>query len=220
MWRRTLVAVSVLAFGSALSVATLELRMDTTHNRYYGFLTWNLFLAWVPLIVAVVAYARFRQRRLDALTALLLTVWLLFFPNAPYVLTDIIHLGRQHGAPLWYDVLMLASFAATAMLLGFVSLFFVQTIAAASVGARASWLLVVAVLSLASFGVYLGRTLGFNSWDAIVHPIRVVDAIAVQVGNPVISLRLLIALFILTGLLIAGYLPIYRFSALRLRLNS
>jgi uncharacterized membrane protein len=220
MWRRTLVAVSVLAFGSSLSIAALQLRTDTTHDRYYGFLTWNLFLAWVPLIVALAAYARFRQRRLDALTALLLTVWLLFFPNAPYVLTDVIHLGRQHGAPLWYDLLMVASFAGTALLLGFVSLFFVQTIAAASVGARASWLLVVAALSLASFGIYLGRILGFNSWDALVHPLRVVDAITMQLGNPVISFQVLVALFLLTGLLVAGYLPIYRFSALRLRVNS
>jgi uncharacterized membrane protein len=219
MWRRTLLAALGLALGSAVSVALLRVRVDRTDSPYYNSLAWNLFLAWVPFLAALAAYVRFQRRRVDALAGLLLALWLLFFPNAPYVLTDFIHLGNHHGAPLWYDILMLASFAATALLLGFVSLSFVHAIVAASLGAKVSWLLVITALSLASFGVYIGRVLGFNSWDAVVHPIRLAPVLTTHVGDPASHLWMVTALALVTAFLIAGYLPIHAFSASRLKSN-
>lgn len=206
--------VLALLAASALSVGTLELRIQRTGDPYYRFLLWNLFLAWVPLVFAIAALAR-ACRRADLLVVVLLFFWLLFFPNAPYVLTDFVHLSERPSAPLWYDALMLSAFAWTALLLGFGSLYLVQTIVRQVVGFAWSWLIVVAALALGSFGVYLGRFMRFNSWDALLRPRRVADVISSQLENPFQHPRMAAALVALTAFLCVGYLVLYAFAGLR-----
>jgi uncharacterized membrane protein len=213
--RRTLAIVALLA-ASGLCVATVEIRTHETGDSYYRFLVWNLILAWVPLVFAVTAYWRARHRRVDALTWVPLVPWLLFFPNAPYLLTDFIHLG-EGPAPLWYDALMLSAFAWTGLLLGFASLYLAQMIIRRTFGARVAWLGVVTALGLASIGVYLGRFIRFNSWDALLHPIRVADVIQAQLESP--AARMAEALVALTGFLLVAYLVVYSFTNLQLELD-
>lgn len=177
--RRTLSIVALLA-ASALCVATVEIRTHETGDAYYRFLVWNLILAWVPLVLAMAAYGRAR-RRVDLAVAVLLVPWLLFFPNAPYLLTDFIHLG-EGPAPLWYDALMLSAFAWTGLLLGFASLYLVQMILRRAFGTLVAWLGVIVALSLGSIGVYVGRFIRFNSWDALLHPIRVAEVVNEQLS--------------------------------------
>jgi uncharacterized membrane protein len=207
-----------LLAASALCVATLELRIHRTGDPFYRFLVWNLFLAWVPVVCASAAFLR-AGRRPSAGVAALLVLWLLFFPNAPYVLTDFIHLDASPAAPLWYDALMLSSFAWTALLLGFVSLYLVQVLVRRWAGAGWSWLVVTAALALASFGVYLGRFVRFNSWDVLVRPERVAHVIRDQLENPLQHPRMIAALLVLTGFLLVGYAAVYAFAGLRLGLE-
>jgi uncharacterized membrane protein len=210
--------VLALVAASALCVATLELRIHRTGDQYYRFLVWNLFLAWLPLAFTIAAFARAR-RRVDFLVVVLLLLWLLFFPNAPYVLTDFIHLGERPSAPLWYDALMLSAFAWTSLLLGFASLYLVQTIVRQVAGFAWSWLVVAAALALGSFGVYLGRFMRFNSWDALLRPRRVADVIGNQLENPFQHPRMAAALVGLTAFLFVGYAVLYAFTGLRLELE-
>ena len=128
-------------------------------------------------------------------------LWLLFFPNAPYLLTDFIHLGASSTTPLWYDGLMLSAFAWTALLLGFVSLFVMQALWRGAVGSLPAWAAVVGALALASIGIYLGRYVGFNSWDALLHPVRVAHVLNAQGDNPLRHPRLTGSLVVLTGFL-------------------
>lgn len=211
-----LLVLSLLA-ASALSVATLKLQIDSTHDAYFSFLVWNLFLAWVPLAAAVGA-SMCARRAADPLALLLVGVWLLFFPNAPYVLTDFIHLHGNGPSPLWYDALMLSSFAWTALMLGFASLYVVHGIIRSRFGPAWGWLLVLTGLGLASFGVYLGRFARFNSWDLIVRPHRVLHTIGSEIENPLQHPRMIAALLLLTAFLLVGYLVIYALAELRLDL--
>jgi uncharacterized membrane protein len=211
---RTLAIVALLA-ASALCVATVEIRTYETGDAYYRFLVWNLILAWVPLAFAIAAYSRARSR-IDLSVALLLVPWLLFFPNAPYLLTDFIHLG-EGPAPLWYDGLMLSAFAWTGLLLGFGSLYLVQMIVRCAFGATISWLGVVAALGVASVGVYLGRFIGLNSWDALVRPVRVADVVREQLSA--VPGRTAEALLALVAFLLVGYLAVYSFNGLNLELE-
>lgn len=215
---RWALVVLALVAASALCVATLELRIHRTGDPYYRFLVWNLFLAWLPLAFAIAAFARAR-RRVDLLVVVLLLLWLLFFPNAPYVLTDFIHLSERSSAPLWYDALMLSAFAWTSLLLGFASLYLVQMIVRQVAGLAWSWLVVVAALALGSFGVYLGRFMRFNSWDALLRPRSVADVIGNQLENPFQHPRMAAALVALTAFLFVGYAVLYAFAGLRLELE-
>lgn len=214
MPRRTLALAALLA-ASVLCVALVEVRTQKTHDDYYRFLVWNLILAWVPLALAAAAYARAR-RSVDLLVWALLVPWLLFFPNAPYLLTDFIHL-REGPAPLWYDALMLSAFAWTGLLLGFGSLYLVQMILRRAFGRTVAWIGVVGVLGLASVGVYVGRFIRFNSWDALLHPVRVADVIQEQLTA--VPVRMAEALVALTAFLLVGYLAVYSFTDLELALE-
>ena len=213
--RRALAIVALLA-ASALCVATVEIRTYETGDAYYRFLVWNLVLAWVPLTIAVAAYVRARTR-IDIVVAVLLVPWLLFFPNAPYLLTDFIHLG-EGPAPLWYDALMLSAFAWTGLLLGFASLYLVQLILRHAFGTTVGWISVLAALSLASVGVYVGRFIRFNSWDALLHPLQVADV--VQDHLTAVPARTAEALLALVAFLLVGYLVVYSFTALDLELDD
>jgi uncharacterized membrane protein len=213
--RRMLAIVALLAV-SALCVATVEIRTHETGDAYYRFLIWNLILAWVPLVLAMGAYGRAR-RRVDLTVAVLLVPWLLFFPNAPYLLTDFIHLG-EGPAPLWYDALMLSAFAWTGLLLGFASLYLVQMILRRAFGTVVAWLGVVMALSLGSIGVYVGRFIRFNSWDALLHPIRVAEVVNEQLSA--VPARTAEALLGLVVFLLVGYLVVYSFTALELELDG
>jgi uncharacterized membrane protein len=209
--RRTLAAAALVA-ASALCVALLELRVRETGSSYYRFLAWNLILAWVPLVIAAVAYARAR-RGVGPLVWVLLVPWLLFFPNAPYLLTDFIHLD-EGPAPLWYDALMLSAFAWTGLMLGFGSLYLVQLILRRAFGTAIAWAAVLAALALASVGVYIGRFIRFNSWDALLHPLRVAEVVREQLAS--VPLRTAEALVALTTFLAVGYLVFYSFAGLQL----
>jgi uncharacterized membrane protein len=215
--RRALTFLALVA-ASALCVATVEYRIHRTGDPFYRFLVWNLILAWVPFALAVAAYDRARMR-VDALVAGLGVLWLLFFPNAPYMLTDFIHLKESTRAPVWYDALMLSSFAWTGLLLGFASLFLMQMVVRRVAGEAWSWVGVVCALTLASFGVYLGRFVRFNSWDALVRPGRVAQVIRNQLANPFEHPKLLAALVVLTGFLTVAYVVVYSFAGLRLELE-
>ena len=202
--RRTLAIVALLA-ASALCVATVEIRTHETGDSYYRFLVWNLILAWVPLGFAVAAYSRAR-RQVDALVWVLLVPWLLFFPNAPYLLTDFIHLG-EGPAPLWYDALMLSAFAWTGLLLGFVSVYLVQQVAARMLGPAAGWLTAVGALGLSGLGIYLGRHVRLNSWDLLLQP----QGVVADVLDGLTTLRMLGMSLVMATFLTVAYGMLYTF---------
>jgi len=216
MGRRFALIVISLGAASALSVGTLVVRTYNTHNFHYAFLVWNLFLAWVPLVAAYSAFTLARHG-IGARVGVLVVVWLLFFPNAPYILTDFKHLHEPgHGkAPIWYDALMLSSFAWTALMLGFMSLYLVHLILRRHAGAAVGWIAVVCVLGLSSFGIYLGRFAGFNSWDVVAHPYILLTGAGMELDSLFHDPKMLAALLALTAFLVVGYLVVYAFSALR-----
>ena len=209
--------IAALAGASALSVAALLVEIEETGSSFYRFLVWNLFRAWVPLAAALACYA-FTRSRAYGLALGAGVIWLLFFPNAPYMLTDYVHIRDVHPtSPVWWDALMLSSFVWTALLLGFASLFLMQCVWRAYIGRISSWVLVVLALALASFGVYLGRFVRLNSWDALLHPRSVAHIIATQVNDPVHEPRLLGVLGLLTAFMSIGYVVVCSFPGFQQR---
>ena len=162
----------LLAGATVFSVAVWRVRAEYTGSGRYGFLIWNLFLAWIPFLISYFAYT-LTLRRWWIYIAIPLTalLWLIFFPNAPYMLTDFQHLATTAAdLPVWYDVMMLTWFAFTGLLLGMVSLFLMQEIIRREFGRWAGWAFVALVAALSSAGVYMGRFLRWNSWDILRDP--------------------------------------------------
>ncbi|HHM20784.1 MAG TPA: DUF1361 domain-containing protein, partial [Bacteroidetes bacterium] len=138
----------------------------STRSITYMFLIWNLFLAWIPYLISLILDRL--PRRWMAVPLLL--VWVVFFPNAPYILTDLMHVGHHPPVPVWYDTVLLFSFAWTGLLLGFLSLMDVQRFLEKNISKRVAGVVVWGVVGLSAFGVYLGRFQRWNSWDVVTQP--------------------------------------------------
>ncbi|MFK7920378.1 MAG: DUF1361 domain-containing protein [Bacteroidia bacterium] len=153
---------------STLSVGLLFYRMWISGNVTFLFMGWNLFLAWIPFLIS--NWLVSKPKRSWWVIAIALLAWLPFFPNAPYILTDLFHLRSRRGVPLWLDLILLISFAWTGLMLGMNSLRQIQVWLFDRWGMFWSWFTVSVVMLLSSFGVYLGRYLRWNSWDIIHKP--------------------------------------------------
>ena len=144
------------------------------HRWGYEFIWLNLFLAGVPYGISLCADVLFRSipqrgRRIQFRGLLLLplfALWLLFLPNAPYVLTDFIHLRHETSRQVLYDTVMLGTYTVTGYAFAGIALAIMQRQVRARCGKGVSRVFVIACCFLAGIGVQLGRTEHYNSWDA------------------------------------------------------
>jgi len=210
---RVRVALPLAAFlaASAWCVLLLEVREHEYGDARYGFLVWNLALAWIPLVLAVLLAAAYSQRRSAVELIVLAAAWLVFLPNAPYVLTDFIHLGSEHRQ---FDAILLASFAFTSLALGFSSLLLVQLVVTRAAGAAIGWLVALSSLLAASVGIYLGRIVRLNSWDVVQRPALLAQIVRDRLDDPFGNRHLIGFVVALCGFLTLAYCGLYGVTAL------
>jgi uncharacterized membrane protein len=174
-------------FMGFLSIACFSFsifRLIYSDTRLFLFLNWNLFLAFIPWLFSsiLVIYPGIRKSK-AALTILLLS-WLLFFPNAPYILTDLFHLRLESTMPVWFDLVLILSFAWTGLMFGFMSLWDIEFILESKVNRKLLPVVSSVLLFLGSFGIYLGRYLRWNSWDILQEPFKLFYDIGDNLINP------------------------------------
>ncbi|NBD09287.1 MULTISPECIES: DUF1361 domain-containing protein [Corallococcus] len=170
---------------SVLAVGLLAFRLEWSERASFAFLTWNLFLAWAPYSLALLARVLMvRGLGRTWLLAPLALAWLALFPNAPYLVTDFIHLHPRPVVPLWFDAALLALFAATGWLLGLLSLEIWKQWLEARWGRTAAWGFVGVTSLLCGYGIYLGRVERWNSWDVLTDPGRLLATIASHASAP------------------------------------
>ena len=210
----------LLAGASVFCVALLRLRASLTGSTHYTFLIWNLFLAWIPFVIAYSIYITSIGRRwLYAIIPLSALLWLIFFPNAPYMLTDFQHLSNTSAdIPVWYDVILLIWFAFTGLFLGMVSLFLMQEIVRREFGHWFGWCFVLIVAGLTSIGVYMGRFLRWNSWDVLGNFNGMAQFTLYYILHP--TTRSLIFASLFTSFFLFVYLILYAFGHLLLERKS
>jgi uncharacterized membrane protein len=211
--RRRLFVVATLGVLSACGLALILVRNSRVGTNDFDNLAWNLFLAWVPFVVSLGVYDLYRRGVSALRLAPAALLWLVFLPNAPYLVTDLVYLREFRNVPLWYDAVMLTTFAGVGLLLGFCSLYLMHSVARRAFGASAGWASVTIVLALAGFGVYLGRFARFNSWDIVTDPSRLAGELWQGVSNPLAHPWAIAASVVVGTLLIGGYLVAYRLVA-------
>ncbi len=171
-----LVVMSLFSFGLSI------LRFIITDTKVFLFLNWNLFLAFLPwLISSTIIYKGINNK---FILIFLVFSWLLLFPNSPYILTDFFHLRLRASAPLWYDLIVLLSFAWTGLIYGFISLMDIEMLFKKYMSKWFITIISILFLFLCSFGIYLGRFLRWNSWDIISNPFGLFNDIIDRFVNP------------------------------------
>lgn len=187
-----------LVLLSILATTMLGARIHVGESTTHVYLAFNLVLAWIPYLLSLAAFTFWSPRRW-ILESVLGVCWLAFFPNAAYLVTDLVHLAPR-GVPLWYDVLLLATFAVSGLFIAMCSLRTMQSIWDAQFGRFGGWLLTLGAIALNAVGIYLGRFERWNSWDLATRPDRVLaDAMAAVDAKRFVVFSALYAAFVLVA---------------------
>lgn len=155
---------TMLIASILFTLILLLIRIMLTDQLTYIFYAWNLFLAIIPLWFSSKLVA---QKTITIKSIILILCWLLFFPNAPYIITDLFHFTQREHIPLWFDLLIVITAAWNGLMLGLVSILQVEQYLANYLQPTALKFAMATSFILCGFGVYLGRYLRFNSWDII-----------------------------------------------------
>ena len=182
-------------------------RVFFSRSFTYSNLVWNLFLAWIPYVFSILAALIFlRYRRHWWLLVIPGILWLIFFPNAPYIVTDFFHLFDRPYIPLWYDIIMLATFAWTGLFLAIASLRTMQILVKSYIGWVLSWVFAGFALGLGGLGIYLGRFSRWNSWDLLIQPKDIIQDVVSRFLNPMSNLRFFGFTLMFSAFLLVCYL--------------
>jgi uncharacterized membrane protein len=218
--RRRFVTVLGLFVASLFCVALVVVRAVHTGDTSGRFLVWNLFLAWIPFALALFVYDRWRRGGGGLPLLAFGGLWLLFFPNAPYIATDFVHLDSGAGGPYWYDAVTIGAFAWVGLLLGFASLFLMQSVVRQWRGVLAGWIFAVVAIALGSLGIYLGRFLRLNSWDALEDPTVLPRLLHAVARDPFAYQEAVAVTVLFTAALTVAYFLLYSFASLQLEVDT
>lgn len=168
------------------------------------WMSWNLFLAFVPLLLS---FWLFRGRRSRSLVWWLgFLVFIAFLPNAPYVLTDVIHLVEdiRKGYSIWTITLIVLPLYSLFILAGFEA----YVLSLINFGyylhrqGKSQWIVATELLlhALSAIGIYLGRFKRFNSWDFITQLDNLTDTVLDDLAQKQPLFLILVTFLIIAGL--------------------
>lgn len=188
-------------------------RIIYSQEGYFLFLVWNLFLALLPFVFIHWA-SYWREKKAPSLIVFFLGgISLLFLPNSPYIITDLFHLKYwNHTAPLWFDTLMIFSYATTGIILFYATLLKMEKLLKTYFKTSTVTFFLLGIIFLNAFGIYLGRYMRFNSWDIISNPMGLIGEILSYVSNPLGHPRIWGVTFTYGMLFFVGYCCIKLFQ--------
>jgi len=170
-----------------VSILFTIVRHIITGKRTYYFLNLNLLLALIPLFISIFISLEFFRNKSKILTAILFIIWLIFFPNAPYIITDLYYLNNHPERMFWYDLITILLFSWTGLLTGFISMDIIKESLFAKLPKIKNVIVVCFLFFLCAFGIYLGRDLRWNTWEIFVEPkefsLDVIDRFINPIGH-------------------------------------
>jgi uncharacterized membrane protein len=164
----------------------LAIRIIYTGAITFVFLEWNLFLAFVPYLISHWLMNKPAVLEKKWKFAVGFFIWLVFIPNAFYILTDLFHLQENNDTPRWFDLLLILSFAWNGLLAGILSVRQMEKMVQVLYGNRHEFIFLYPVMLLNALGIYIGRYLRYNSWDIITNPFHLMMDMFNLVAHPVL----------------------------------
>lgn len=179
----TIVHYRTLLLSLLFAALLVLVRALVTGSSFYGFLIWNLFLAALPYLLTQTVYWYPYERMKNRTRLVLFLVWLALIPNAPYIITDLIHLHNEYSFWKWFDLFIVFVFAYNGLILGILSL--IDVFKFLCFHLKESWalLIVFGICIVSGYGIYVGRFLRFNSWDIILQPGLLTNEIILSFGQ-------------------------------------
>ncbi len=200
--------ITFILFISSLFAIALELlRVYISPKNNYLYFIWNLFLAWIPYFISLYLPVAYYKMKSKIFAYVLLIIWFLFWPNSPYILTDLLHLSQKQNIPLWYDLGMILSFAWSGLMLGFISLIEIQNLIRKRMSRTVGWIFSCFMLLTGALGIYIGRYGRLNSWD-ILNPDKLYSTLIMHYKDDIMRLDMIGMTFLYGIFLLLGYITI------------
>jgi len=207
--------VHALGYATLVSVGLYGYGVLRNDSLVYGYLLWNLFLAWSPLVLAVWLARILKTKLWSSWEALAVSVaWLIFLPNSFYMISDYIHLQDVAPANILYDAVLFTAFIYTGVLLGFSSLYLIHLELKKRFSSRLARVIVALTLLLCSFAIYIGRDLRWNSWDILTNPGGLLFDVSDRLLHPAAYPAMFLAVVAFFALLSSMYGLVWRGSQL------
>ncbi|HUS00632.1 MAG TPA: DUF1361 domain-containing protein [Chitinophagaceae bacterium] len=170
----------LLALTIGFTISLLLFRIFYSGSLMYIFFVWNLLLASVPLAInPFLFYTKNKNMQW-----MLFALWLLFFPNSLYIITDLVHLKARYPVPIWFDTILVFSAAFNGLIIAYASLQQADLFLRSKFSNSITSIIICACLFLSSFGIYLGRFLRWNSWDILSDPLGLIFQVTDRIFNP------------------------------------
>ena len=167
--RLTIFLILIAASAVSFSLAIVY-RIQFGHWRSTLALVRDLVLGLIPYCIAWIV----RVRRWSSVeVGVWLLLWLLLFPNSAYLLTQL-----RNANSFWVLISLYTAYAIIGLFAGVFSLMWVHAEVRERFGIKNGWRFVVVALLCSGIGVYIGRFLDFNSWDALIYPVDVLEKTA------------------------------------------
>ncbi len=177
--------VAVLLWASCVSLGLYVYGSLRSPDFTYSYLPINLILAWVPLLLSVWLVRLLPTHAWLSFWPLVASfLWLGFLPNSFYMVSDYIHLREMSTADIVFNAVVFTSFIATALILGFSSLYLVHREFARRFNSFMAGGLIMFILLLCSFAIFLGRDLRWNTWDVLLNPAGLLFDVSDRFINP------------------------------------
>lgn len=207
-------SIFILVSFIFVTATTVAVYLNDTTDIKWLRMIWNYFLAVIPVYMALLSryYSNLEKRVPTVIFSLL---WLLFFPNAFYMLTDFKYISKINlylwdvyekiGGNLtpWILLLNLVISITAGVIAGIISLEIIHKLLKENFSGKVSWFIVTFLMILTSFGVYIGRFARLNSWD-ILNLEKLFDDI-MSVMTPFAPVFILIFTFITMSLYCCYY---------------
>lgn len=205
----------LLILSTLFSLGLVLVRIIRTGHLTFLSLSWNLFLAWIPCLLTRTLAGQSNPRPRPWIFWTIFSLWLLFIPNSFYILTDLYHLEDGENdflVPLWYDLILIVSFAWNGLVMGILSLRRMEKLMEVQVRLKYEVLFIFPVMGLNGLGVYIGRYLRFNSWDLFLNPFELIRDIGHILVHPIEYRMAWSMIFCFSALLTFMYLTLKRIA--------